>query len=110
MLNPFTRIRELEALLLRAEQERLQACDELRRVQSLLDATVESERQARSQLIEHCHKIEDWMASLMRQPGIHNKTTVAPAVMPTPASYSRRQGAELEREMVERLEKEFLAN
>jgi len=110
MLNPYARIRELEAQVERAETERLQACDELRRVQAMLDIAVQSERDARRDFKEHAERVEDWMAALMRQPGIHSRVPAVPAAMPKPSSSPRMQGAEMERKQLDKLEEQFLAN
>lgn len=110
VINPYSRIRELEAMLERSELERIRVCDELRHCQSQLDVAVTSERQARLDFKEHAERVQDWQATLLRQPGIHNRTMVNPAPMPKAVSSSRQQGVEMERQQVEAVEKQFLAN
>ena len=98
MLNPFRRIRELEAELTLAAEARVRAEDEARLCRAQMQTARENEATAWKALNAKSEKIEDWMAALMRQPPIHSTEKFDPKPPPPPTRRPVRHGAMLEEE------------
>lgn len=111
MINPYSRIRELERDLMIAAEGRVRAEDENRLLHAQLAAARTEAAEAWKALNAKSEKIEDWMAALMRQPPIHSNAPFDPKPAPPPTRRPMSHGAQLEalaeQQMVEQYEREL---
>lgn len=114
MINPYSRIRELERDLMVAAEGRVRAEDENRLLHAQLATAREEATKAWALLNAKSEKIEDWMAGLMRQPAIHSNVPFDPKPAPPPTRRPMYHGAQLEQmaenEMLEQMERELGIN
>lgn len=111
MINPYSRIRELERDLMVAAEARVRSEDENRLLHSQVAAARTEAAEAWKALNAKSEKIEDWMAALMRQPPIHSSAPFDPKPAPPPTRRPMNHGAQLEalaeQAMVEQMEREL---
>ena len=114
MINPYSRIRELERDLMVAAEGRVRAEDENRLLHAQLTAARSEAAEAWKALNAKSEKIEDWMAALMRQPPIHSNVPFDPKPAPPPTRRPMNHGAQLEalaeEAMLEQMERELGIN
>jgi len=96
VINPYSRIRELERDLMIAAEGRVRAEDENRLLHAQLAAARTEAAEAWKALNAKSEKIEDWMAALMRQPPIHSNAPFDPKPAPPPTRRPMNHGAQLE--------------
>ena len=96
MINPYSRIRELERDLMVAAEARVRTEDENRLLHAQLAAARDEAASAWKALNAKSEKFEDWMAALMRQPPIHSNAPYEPKPAPPPTRRPVSQGAQLE--------------
>ncbi|NBW07814.1 MAG: hypothetical protein EBR82_07285 [Caulobacteraceae bacterium] len=95
MINPYSRIRELERELEHAVAGRIKAEDDSRSMYAQMTAAREAESRAVALLVEKCNKVEDWMAALMGKPPINSNVYEKPKA-PEPSRRPIQHGAMLE--------------
>lgn len=113
LLNPFSRIRELESQLEYSEQRLVSAEDQVRLLQAeVKDIRLEAQQDRRDAIASR-DRIEDWMSGMISRNSIHGgKQEHVP--IPEPTRRNTIQGRDLERklydEAVASAEKNILVN
>lgn len=110
MINPYARIRQLEAELTIAVAAKIRLEDDNRAMHAQLVEAREAESKALQMVIDKSDRVQDWMASLMGKPPV-NGTKYEKPEPPAPARRPLRHGAVLEQQamvdMMSQLEREM---
>lgn len=100
LLNPYSRIRELESQLEYSEQRLVSAEDQVRLLQAEIKEIRLEAQQDRRDAMSSRERIEDWMSGLISRTSIHGgKVDSAP--VPEPVRRNTIQGRDLERKLYE---------
>jgi hypothetical protein len=98
LLNPYSRIRELESMLQFSEQRLVSAEDQVRLLQAEIKEIRLESQQDRRDAIARQERVEDWMSSMISRVPIHGKKQEMPPP-PEPVRRNTIQGRDLEQKL-----------